>query len=82
VRTRNLQPSGHTRLPSYARNCCGVITASHGAHVYPDSNAHFEGEAPQPLYTVRFTARELYGEDADPTLCVSIDAWESYLERA
>ncbi len=82
VRTRNLQPSGHTRLPGYARNCTGVITALHGSHVYPDSNAHFEGEAPQPLYTVRFTARELYGEDSDPTLCVSIDAWEPYLERA
>ena len=81
VRTRNHQPSGHTRLPSYARGQVGVITAIHGSHVYPDSNARFEGEAPCPLYTVRFAARDLYGEEADPTLSVSIEAWEPYLER-
>ena len=82
VRTRNHQPAGHTRLPSYARGHIGVIERVHGAHVFPDSNAHFRGESPCPLYTVRFEARELFGEDADPTLTVSIDAWEPYLERA
>lgn len=82
VRTRNHQPASHTRLPGYARDCEGVITAVHGSHVYPDDNAHFKGENPKPLYTVRFTAVELYGEDADPTLTISIDAWEPYLERA
>jgi nitrile hydratase subunit beta len=29
-----------------------------------------------------FDARELWGDAADPTLSVSIDAWESYLEPA
>ncbi len=82
VRTRNHQPAGHTRLPSYARDRLGTVTAIHGAHVYPDSNARFEGENPCPLYTVTFTASELYGDDADPTLTVSIDAWEPYLEHA
>ena len=82
VRTRNHQPSGHTRLPGYARGGAGVVTAVHGPHVYPDTNAHFEGENPKPLYTVRFAAADLYGDDADPTLTVSIDAWEPYLERA
>ncbi|MCK0149491.1 nitrile hydratase subunit beta [Marivita sp. S6314] len=82
VRTRNHQPAGHTRLPSYARERTGVVTALHGAHVYPDTNAHFKGEQPCPLYTVRFTAQELYGDDADPTLTVSIDAWEPYLDHA
>ncbi|WP_372890562.1 nitrile hydratase subunit beta [Rhodosalinus sp.] len=82
VRTRNHQPAGHTRLPSYARRATGVIEAVHGAHVFPDTNAHGRGEAPCPLYTVRFEATELYGADADPTLTVSIDAWEPYLDRA
>ena len=82
VRTRNHQPAGHTRLPGYARGCTGIVTALHGAHVFPDTNAHGEGEQPQPLYTVRFAATELYGPDADPTLSVSIDAWEPYLEPA
>ncbi|WP_323785021.1 nitrile hydratase subunit beta [Thalassovita sp.] len=82
VRTRNHQPAGHTRLPGYARGHCGIVTDIHGCHVYPDSNGHFEGEHPCPLYTVRFDAVELYGADADPTLSVSIEAWEPYLERA
>ena len=48
----------------------------------PDSNAHGQGENPEWLYTVRFTGSELWGPDADPSLAVSIDAWESYLEPA
>lgn len=82
VRTRNHQPKGHTRLPGYARDREGLVVALHGCHVYPDTNAHFEGEQPCPLYTVRFDATELFGADADPTLSVSIDAWEPYLDPA
>ena len=80
VLTRNMHPIGHTRLPRYARAKRGVIERVHGAHVFPDSHAHGLGEAPQWLYTVRFTGAEMWGEDADPTLTTSIDAWESYLE--
>ena len=40
------------------------------------------GEAPQWLYTVVFDAGELWGRDGDANGTVSIDAWESYLERA
>ncbi len=82
VRTRNHQPAGHTRLPSYARGHVGVVEALRGAHVFPDSNAHFRGEAPCPLYTVRFDGRDLFGAGAEAGLTVSIDAWEPYLDRA
>jgi nitrile hydratase len=82
VRARNIHPTGHTRLPRYARGKEGFVELAHGSHVFPDTNAHGRGENPQWLYTVRFTGRELWGEDADPTLVVSIDAWESYLEPA
>jgi nitrile hydratase len=82
VRTRNMHPTGHTRLPRYARGREGVIERVHGAHVFPDTNARGEGENPQWLYTVRFSGREVWGEEADPTLVVSVDAWESYLEPA
>ena len=54
----------------------------HGTHVFPDRNSQFLGEDPQWLYTVRFTARELWGPDADPAQSVSIDAFEPYLEPA
>ncbi|MEK6441732.1 nitrile hydratase subunit beta [Pseudonocardia sp. T1-2H] len=79
VRTRNVHPLGHTRLPRYARGKEGVIERVHGAHVLPDSNAHRAGEQPEWLYTVRFPGRELWGEAADPGLTVEIEAFESYL---
>jgi len=81
VRARNINPPGHTRLPRYARGRTGVIDCQHGAHVFPDSNAHFGGEAPQQLYTVRFTATELWGEQGRVGDEVCLDLWESYLER-
>lgn len=79
--TRNLNPHGHTRMPRYTRNKHGVITAHHGAHVFPDTNAHGLGENPQHLYTVRISARELWGDAAEPNECVLIDLWESYLAQ-
>jgi nitrile hydratase subunit beta len=82
VRARNLSPIGHTRLPRYVRGRTGVVERAHGAHVFPDSHAHGGGEDPRPLYTVRFTARELWGPDAAPRDSVSLDLWEPYLERA
>jgi nitrile hydratase beta subunit len=82
VRARNLNPTGHTRLPRYVRGRIGLVEHSHGAHVFPDSHAHVAGEDPRPLYTVRFAARELWGPDASPRDSVSLDLWEPYLERA
>ncbi|HSE05087.1 MAG TPA: nitrile hydratase subunit beta [Methylomirabilota bacterium] len=79
IRTRDMHPHGHTRLPRYARGKRGVIHHCHGIHVFPDTNAHGQGELPQPLYSVRFDARELWGESAEPNQTVHIDLWESYL---
>ena len=67
-------------LARYARGKRGVIHRLHGVHVFPDSNAHGLGEQPQPLYSVRFEARELWGDTAEPNQWVHIDLWESYLE--
>lgn len=80
VRTRNFHPEGHTRLPRYARGKLGRVEALRGGYVFPDTNAHGAGEQPQHVYTVVFDGTELWGEGSDPTLTVSIDAWESYLE--
>ena len=71
VRTRMMNPRGHTRLPRYARGRAGVVERVHGCHVFPDSNAHGAGEDPQWLYSVRL-------DDAP----VSFDAFEPYLEPA
>ena len=82
VRTRVIHPTGHTRLPRYARGQPGVIDRLHGTHVFPDANAHGQGEQPQPLYSVAFEARMLWGESAEPNQRVFLDLWESYLEPA
>ncbi|MDR6232765.1 nitrile hydratase subunit beta [Pseudomonas oryzihabitans] len=78
VRTRNLNPEGHTRLPRYARGKLGTIERVQGLFVTPDTVAHGLGEQPQQVYAVRFSARELWGSDSPDSIC--IDLWDSYLE--
>ena len=80
VRTKEINPATHTRLPRYARDKAGVVEAIRGCHVYPDTAAlDVHNENPQWLYTVVFTGRELWGDDADPAIKVSIEAFEPYL---
>ena len=79
VRARNLNPAGHTRLPRYVRGKTGAIDRVHGVFVFPDTNAHFLGEKPQHLYSVRFQAQELWGAQSTPG-AVYVDLWEDYLD--
>jgi nitrile hydratase len=79
VVTRNVHPEHHTRLARYTRGKRGVIQLVHGPEVFADSNAHDRGAHPQVVYSVRFDARELWGESAEPRQTVNIDLWESYL---
>ncbi len=82
VRARNLNPSGHTRLPRYVRGKAGVIARDWGVFVFPDTNAHHAGTKPQHCYSVSFAARELWGKSANANRRdrVLIDLWEDYLE--
>jgi nitrile hydratase len=82
VRARNLNPTTHTRLPRYVRGKTGIIEAVRGCHVFPDTAALGTGEEPHWLYTVVFSARMLWGDDADPAVRVSIEAFEPYLDPA
>lgn len=82
VRARNLHPAGHTRLPRYVRGKLGTIDRHRGAFVFPDTNAHYLGEQPQHVYSVRFGARELWGDAASPRDAVYLDMWDDYLEPA
>jgi nitrile hydratase len=82
VRALNMNPSGHTRLPRYARGKLGIVTLDHGVYSFPDTNAHFQGEKRQHVYSVRFTARELWGLGASALDSVHLDLWDDYLERA
>jgi nitrile hydratase beta subunit len=82
VRARNINPVGHTRLPRYVRAKVGTVERDHGVFVFPDTNAHSRGEKPQHVYSVRFTSRELWGEQAAPRDSVYLDMWDDYLEPA
>jgi len=82
VRTLNIHPYGHTRLPRYARGKLGVVYWDHGVFVFPDTHAHREGAKPQHCYSVRFTAEELWGPDGSPNSMVYINLWDDHLEPA
>ena len=82
VRARNMNPLGHTRLPRYARGRVGTIAHDHGVYTFPDTNAHFKGQKRQHVYSVRFSARELWGDQASPRDSVHLDMWEEYLEHS
>lgn len=78
VTTKRLMPTDHTRLPGYARDATGTVIAYHGAHALPDKGVHGVHEGDH-LYTVSFTAQELWGEQATPRDTVMLELWECYL---
>lgn len=81
VRTLQMHPATHTRLPRYVRDKPGVVTHCHGVHVYPDTNGIGQGEQPHWLYTVQFDARDLWGPDTTAS-SICVDCWEPYLKSA
>ena len=80
VRARMINSTGHTRLPRYVRGRAGVIEQDRGVQAFPDSNLATPVEKPQHVYSVRFPARELWGEQASPRDSVYLDLWDDYLE--
>ena len=79
VRAKDMSPPGHTRLPGYVRGHTGVVELIQPAALLPDTHAHFQGENPQHVYSVRFDSRELWGADAEP-FTLTVELFESYLE--
>lgn len=80
VITKNINTTGHTRLPRYARGKRGVVEHTHGVFPFADSVAHGGPERPQHVYSISFTARELWGEDARSEDSVNIDLFDDYLD--
>lgn len=80
VRARNINPTGHTRVPRYVRGKAGVVARDWGVFVFPDTNAHNAGKKRQHCYSVTFDARELWGKPAGARERVHVDLWEDYLE--
>jgi nitrile hydratase len=82
VRARNIHPASHTRLPRYVRGRAGIVERDRGVQVFPDTAALSLGDKPQHVYSVRFAARELWGEQASPRDAVYLELWDDYLEPA
>lgn len=79
VRVRNRHPRGHTRCPRYVRRARGEVTAHHGTQRYPDASATGDTAVGDPLYSVRFRAEELWGDDREDDDAVTLQLWERYL---
>jgi nitrile hydratase subunit beta len=82
VRARNINPVTHTRLPRYARGKTGTIARVNGVFPLFDTAAYSLPDKPQHSYSVRFSARELWGDQTAPQDAVYIDMWDDYLEPA
>jgi nitrile hydratase len=83
VTVRADSPTGHTRRARYIRGRTGEIVLAHGTFIYPDSAGNGGGDAPQHVYTVKFTNTELWGPDtAEPNGVVYFDVWEPYIVPA
>ena len=79
---RNIHPLGHTRLPRYVRGKTGTIERDYGVFAFMETSALSLGDKPQHLYSVRFSARELWGKQAQPQDAVYVDLYDDYLEPA
>ena len=82
VKARNINPLGHTRLPRYIRGKEGVVQRDHGVFHLPDSRVAGQGDQPQHIYSVLFSARKLWGPEAPSKDSLSIDLWDAYLDSA
>lgn len=82
IHVRNINPAGHTRMPRYIRGHFGTIERDHGVFVFPDSHAAGQGERPQHVYSVRFTASELWGPQGNPGDVLLVDVWDDYMDSA
>lgn len=79
VRVINSHPTSHTRAPRYVRGHLGEVVVQHGGHIFADANAVGQ-RCGAHLYSVRFLARELWGETAAAHDSVIVDLWEPHLE--
>ena len=82
ITVRNIHPKTHTRIPRYVRSKRGLIDRDHGVFIFPDTNAHYNGKKPQHVYSVMFTAQELWGSDAPAQDKLYLDLWDDYMDPA
>ena len=75
VLVRDVEPVGAAHLSLQVRAMTGVVERDLGRFAFP-------GEADQPMYSVRFTAREIWGAEASGRDSLYFSLWQSYLDAA
>jgi len=83
VRVRRMMPPGHVRTPAYLRGKHGVIERRLGLFDNPEDLAYGHRGNARPLYRVRFTMAEVWGQDAEtPGDCLDAEIYDHWLEPA
>jgi len=82
VRVRAMQPPGHIRTPHYLRGKTGLIECRLGPFGNPEQLAYGLPGAPLPLYRVRFTMAEVWGNRAErPDDTLDAEIYGHWLEE-
>ncbi|MEX2546318.1 MAG: SH3-like domain-containing protein [Chloroflexota bacterium] len=80
VLTKVISGPEHCRIPRYAQGRVGTIERTYQAMEVPEQRAVGVAKPErEPVYTVRFDARELWGDSVEPGCSIRVDAWERYL---
>ncbi len=82
IRTRNINPRGHTRMPRYLHDRVGVVERDYGVFSFPDTHAHGLGESPQHVYSVKFSAKDVWGREGGERDFIVVDVWDDYMDPA
>jgi nitrile hydratase beta subunit len=80
VRVREWHPPGHTRAPRYVQGKRGTVVRVDGVANVADIEAHGGGFVTDPVYSVRFTSFELWGDGGRDGEVVHVDLFERYLQ--
>ncbi len=82
VLVRNIDPEGHTHVPHYVRGKRGVVQRDRGIFVFPEAHDHGESPRLQHVYSVRFAARDIWGQGASDRDSLHFSLWDEYMEPA
>ncbi|MEM7237288.1 MAG: SH3-like domain-containing protein [Pseudomonadota bacterium] len=83
VRVRRGPAPGHIRTPWYLRGKTGVIERICGAFGNPEELAYGRKTRDVPLYRIRFTMEEIWGETTEtPSDTLDAEIFEHWLEEA
>lgn len=83
MRVRADMPPGHVRTPAYLRGKTGWVERQLGPFPNPEALAYAQPAERLPLYRVRFTMAELWGDAAEaPADTLDAEIYAHWLDPA